>query len=64
VALVDGHRLITAETRIRSQPYPYAIYDGRSGTGTCFSSRRSAFPCMFHSTNAPIHVFITVTGQS
>jgi hypothetical protein len=49
--LVAG--LPPAEARLRSRLSPRRICGGQSGTGTGFPPSTSAFPCHFHSTDAP-----------
>jgi hypothetical protein len=47
------HRILTAETRVKSRVSACEVRSGRSGTGTGFYPSISRFPCQHHSTNAP-----------
>jgi hypothetical protein len=48
-----ARRLLTAETRFRSQASPCEICGGQSGTGTGFSPITSVLHYQYHSTTAP-----------
>jgi hypothetical protein len=57
IAQVVSRRPFTAEARVRALVSPCGVYGGKNGTGTCFSSSRSVFPCQYHSTVA-LHTHI------
>jgi hypothetical protein len=52
IAQAVSSRLLTAETRVRTQVRPRAICE-RSGIGTGFSPSPPVFHCQYHSTAVP-----------
>jgi hypothetical protein len=52
MAQAVSRRLLTAETRLRSQANSYGIRCGQIGTGTGLSQGSSVFACKYHSTLA------------
>jgi hypothetical protein len=55
MAQAVSRRPFTVEARFRSRFSPYGTCGGQSGTGTGFLLSTSVFPCLFHSTDVPLH---------
>jgi hypothetical protein len=49
---------VTAECWDQCQTSPCGVCSGRRGTGRLFSLGTSNFPCPYHYTSAPTHLFI------
>jgi hypothetical protein len=62
MAQAVSRRPLTAEARVRSLVSSCGICGGQSGTGTCFSTSTSVFPCQFHSTGAQLRGKTKKTG--
>ena len=54
MAQAGSRRTLAAEALVRSRVRPCGICGGKSGAGTGYSPSTSVFPCLFHSTGAPL----------
>jgi hypothetical protein len=60
MAQAVSRRPLIAEARVRSRASSCTICGEQNGTMTVFSQGNSVFPYQYHSTNAPVLVFISM----
>jgi len=63
VAQAVNRRLLIADARVRSQASLCEICGGQSGPVAGFSPSSSVFLCQYHSSHAPIHIYLLLTAE-